>query len=810
MRRTWGSACSWSWPRWPCSHERWGHEFVNYDDNEYVYENRHVRNGLTWEGAVWALTHVHSANWHPLTTLSHELDCSLYGLWAGGHHLTNVLLHAAASVTLFLALRRLTGAVWRSGIVAAFFCLHPLHVESVAWVSERKDVLSGLFFGLTLWAYAGYARSRERGAGVACLSTPGYPVLRVGAQACCGSEVRGAEKEGGHGDAETRGGGGGMPKHTGAPGTPGRCAGMWWERGTWWQYAMVVGFFALGLLCKPMLVTMPFVLLLLDYWPLGRLGAGGKDAERGRRGDAENLASPRLPVSPSPHLRFPPPSPLPAPVSLLPDHDHEYMVPDMVPARPPTMSTWCPPALLEKLPLLALSAASCAITYWVQSSSRAVSDLEPWGMRLQTALTAYAGYLIKMVWPFGLAVAYPRVREPESPAAVACGLALTAVAAAVILLARRGHRYLAVGWFWYLGMLAPVIGLIAIGEQAMADRYTYLPLVGIFLAVVWGGAELMCCPWSSTIEAQSASEAAQDQTSLALRASMVPPLPHVFGLATAAVLLVLCAVRTFDQLRYWSDSESLFRHAIAVTHGNSLAHTNLGVALRGKGRHDEEIAEYRAALRIQPHDYLSNANLGFALSERGKVTEAMEHYRAALRSKPNDPLTLHNLGLAMATLGRTREAEGLFRESLRLDPASPLAEENRKTLAFAWLKEGRLPEAIGEFREMLREDPNESVALNSLAWLLATHPDKAVRNGPEAVALAQRAVAQQKEDQPVLLDTLAAAYAEAGRYQEAVETAEKAQAVAVRWGNKKLSSEIQERLKLYRAGKPYREEAAKP
>ena len=355
----------------------------------------------------------------------------------------------------------------------------------------------------------------------------------------------------------------------------------------------------------------------------------------------------------------------------------------------------------------------------------------------------------------------------------------------MILLARRGHRYLAVGWFWYLGMLAPVIGLIAIGEQAMADRYTYLPLVGIFLAVVWGGAELMCCPWSSTIEAQSASRGRARPNLACARASMVPPLPHVLGLATAAVLLVLCAVRTFDQLRYWSDSESLFRHAIARdARGNSLAHTNLGVALRGKGRRDEEIAEYREALRIQPHDYLSNANLGFTLSERGKVTEAMEHYRAALRSKPNDPLTLHNLGLAMATLGRTREAEGLFRESLRLDPASPLAEENRKTLAFAWLKEGRLPEAIGEFREMLREDPNESVALNSLAWLLATHPDKAVRNGPEAVALAQRAVAQQKEDQPVLLDTLAAAYAEAGRYQEAVETAEKAQAVAVRWGNR--------------------------
>jgi tetratricopeptide (TPR) repeat protein len=418
-------------------------------------------------------------------------------------------------------------------------------------------------------------------------------------------------------------------------------------------------------------------------------------------------------------------------------------------------------------------------------------------MRAQTALTAYVGYLIKTVWPFGLALPYPRVRESALWATVACGLALAVVTVVVIGLARRGQRYMAVGWFWYLGMLAPVIGLITIGEQAMADRYTYLPLVGIFLAVVWGGADLL-------------DTLARSPVGNVFRS--VPGRWAGVGLSVACALLVLCAFRTFDQLRFWSDSETLFRHAIAVTQGNVLAHTNLGVALRNKGQHDEEIAEYREALRIQSNDYLSNANLGFSLSERGNLPEAVEHYRAALRSKPNDPLTLHNLGLAMAALGRASDAEYLFQESLRLDPDSALAEENRKTLAFAWLKEGRLRDAIGEFQEMLRQDPNESVALNSLAWLRATHPDAAIRNGPEAVTLAEKAVGRQAEDQSVLLDTLAAAYAEAGRYKEAVETAEKAQAVAMQRGNKELASSIAERRKLYQTGKPCREspDGAKP
>ncbi|MGO9108231.1 MAG: tetratricopeptide repeat protein [Thermoguttaceae bacterium] len=786
-----------------------GHDFVSYDDDNYVYGNRHVRGGLTLEAVKWALTHVHSANWHPLTTLSHMLDCSLYGLWAPGHHLTNLLLHAAGSVMLFLALRRLTGAVWRSSIVAALFCLHPLHVESVAWVSERKDVLSGLFFGLTLWAYAGYAQRPF----------------------------------------------------------------------SWVRYLAVIVLFALGLLCKPMLVTVPFLLLLLDYWPLGRWqgaggsgqGAGGR--EQGARARGQGVADGRE-TNQGRQSSF---------VRLV----------------------------MEKLPLMALSAGSCTVTYLIQRSAEAIGEGAPLGLRIQTALLAYVGYLMKMLWPANLALPYPPQRQPAILACVLCFLVLSGVSGAVIVAMRRGMPYLAVGWFWYVGMLVPVSGIVLIGEQAMADRYTYLPLVGIFIAMVWGGADLLG------------------------RAGVA------WGFSAVAILLALCASDSYWQLRYWRDSEALYRHALAATENNVQAHTNLGIVLWGKGpeRHSEAMAHFSEAIRIKGDDYHARNNLGSILYKQGNYQGAIENYLAALQAKPSYALAHNNLGVALLKLGRGAEAEQAFREALRLNPeyddaennlgmalamqnrwseaiphyrralelapeeaqphmnlglalaaegsvvegvkeceaavkmnpedvdghnelaklyhslgrlreaadqwaevlrrnpahaaaakglgmvlvkagrgrdavpllqvavaAAPRDLEARKYKAFAHVASKQPREAMAEFREILRQDPKNQNALNSLAWIEATHADAAIRHGKDALELAQKAVGLQKNDVPELLDTLAAAYAEAGRFEEAVVTARKAKKAAQQRTDRALLDGIDARLKLYESGKPYREE----
>ena len=349
------------------------HEFVNYDDDDYVYENPQVARGFTAPGIVWAFTHFHSGNWHPLTWLSHMVDCQLYGLdHPGGHHLTNVLLHAASCLVLFVVLRQMTGDLWPSAFVASLFAIHPLHVESVAWVAERKDVLSGLFFMLTLAAYVSYARRP-------------FSLLR---------------------------------------------------------YLLTTALFALGLMAKPMLVTLPFVLLLLDYWPLGRIGATSQPVSR----------ESRLPQQSSPALRR---------------------------------------VLLEKLPWLAMAAASCAATFLAQGTSVVVVQRLPLLTRIDNALVSYAAYLGQFFYPAGLAALYP---HPQS------SLPIWKIVAAVLLLlgvslaalaCRRKCPYLLVGWLWYLGMLVPVIGLVQVGSQAMADRYTYLTQIGLYIALAWGS-ERVC------------------------------------------------------------------------------------------------------------------------------------------------------------------------------------------------------------------------------------------------------------------------------------------------------------------------------
>ena len=589
--------------------------FVNYDDSDYVTENAHVQSGLKWENVVWAFKTGHASNWHPLTWLSHMLDCQLFGLKAGGPHLVSVGFHIANTLLLFLLLRRMTGALWRSALVAALFALHPLHVESVAWASERKDVLSAFFFMLTIWAYARYAEVQS-------------PKPKAQSQGTRSTKH------------ETR-----STLHAAR------------------FYLLSLSFFALGLMSKPMLVTMPFVLLLIDYWPLRRPGATNRESQ---------------PVA-----------------GLL--------------------------LLLEKVPFFVLSVASSVITFLVQRKGGAVSTALTFGERIANALVSYVRYIGKTFWPKNLSILYPHPGHwPAWQVMVSAGL-LLAVSAAVILMARR-RPYLAVGWLWFCGTLIPVIGLIQVGIQSMADRYTYVPLIGLFIMLAWGTDELL-------------------------------PARHWRGSAFAigaALLLAACGFLTERQIRFWRDSEALFGHAVKVTRDNYLAYNNLGFYLNNQGRTAEAMENYRLSLKINPayEDALNNLgyalagqkkyaeaiplyeaalrvrprhaevhnNLGNALSETGKIDEAIQHYLIALQEKPDHADAHNNLGIALAMKGRLDEAITHFHEAIRCKPNYASAHSN---LGNALAVQHKLDEAIKEYQESLRLKPDDAQAHNNLGNALA-------------------------------------------------------------------------------------------
>jgi len=580
-----------------------GFGFVNYDDPRTVYESAEVARGLSAEGVAWAFTHAVIGHWDPLTTLSHMADCQIYGLEPAGHHLTNVLLHAAGTILLFLALREMTGALWRSAFVAALFAIHPLRVESVAWITERKDVLSGVFFMLALGAYARYA----------------------------------------HGPSA-------------------------------WRYLAVALAFALGLLCKSMLVTLPFVLLLLDYWPLGRWAD--------RRG---------LP--------------------------------------------W--PLLIEKIPLLLLSATSAAIQIFAASDMITPIQTLSLSARLGNVLVSYVAYLWKSVWPVNLAVFYPSpgvwpAAQVLPAAAVLLGLSIIAVAW------RRKRPYILTGWLWYLGMLAPVIGVIQVGTQALADRYTYLPQIGLFLLATWTVADL--------------------SASLRHRRLL---LGCAAGIVIGGLILLARA-----QTAYWHDSQTLWNRALACTERNSVAHSNLGAELLESGQVNEAIAHLQKALEIQPLDADAHNNLGNALLLANRVDEAIPHYRSALEIRPD-------FGSAHANLGR------------------------------ALLKNGQVDEAISHYEKALELQPENPGFQNALAWVLATCPKAASRNGAKAVELARQAYRLTGDD-PAILRTLAAAYAQAGRFPEAVDAARRALELTEP-KNTALAGAIRREIGLYEAGNSYRD-----
>ena len=553
--------------------------FVTWDDPQYVSENPHVLGGLGWQSIRWAFTTTYAGFWLPLTWLSFMLDVNVWGPGAGGHHVTNVVLHAANTLLLFGLLHRTTRALWRSAFVAALFGVHPLHVESVAWVTERKDVLSTFFGMLALWAYVGYVKR---------------PAL-----------VR---------------------------------------------YLGVVGAFALALLAKPMLVTLPFVLLLLDFWPLKRW----QEAE--------------TPVAASPGRG--------APARRKPERIGAFRKRLFL--------------IAEKIPLFLLVIGSSILTYLAQRQGGAVAPLRiyPLSLRLENAVVSYVRYLLKMFWPGKMAAFYPYPAGGLPAWQVAASILVLLIAGAFVLAKARRFPYLTVGWFWFVGTLVPVIGVVQVGEQAMADRYTYIPYIGLFIALTWLLADLIPNGFAQKAVAASVS--------------------------TAAV--VVLALLTWVQTSYWQNSITLFEHAIRVTRNNHLAENNLGYALSKAGNWDEAIAHYRRSLQITPNYVHAHNNLGAALAHQGKVEEAMFHYREALRLRPDQPEAQINIGIEMAQQGRSAEALNRLSEAIRFKPDDPKAHYN---MGLVLAEQGRWNEAALSYQTALRYKPDYPEAHMSLAVALA-------------------------------------------------------------------------------------------
>jgi Flp pilus assembly protein TadD len=569
------------------------HAFIHLDDTEYVTDNIHVRTGLRWNNFTWAFTSTHAANWHPLTWLSHMLDCELFGLNPKGHHLTSLLFHLVNSLLLFVLLQRMTGTSWRSGFVAALFALHPLHVESVAWVAERKDVLSTFFLFLTLLSYIWYV-----------------------------------------------------------------------ERPRFYRYLLIILSFALGLMAKPMLVTLPFLLLLLDFWPLERfkLGPSGNN----------QTATHRPPIN----------------------------------AKKPWRQALA--LLMEKIPLFVLAAASSLVTFTVQKSAGSVGSLEiyPFKLRLANALLSYVRYIIKMIWPQNLAVFYPHPGQslPMWQAALA-GLMLVVISTAVIRAGRR-YPYLPVGWLWYVGTLVPVIGLVQVGAQAMADRYTYVPLIGLFIMISWGVVDWL----GSWRYAKPALTAA------------------------ATSLLGALMVCTFLQVRHWENSLTLFEHTLRVTTNNSQIHNNLANVLTEKGMLQEAIPHYTKALEINPNNADAHTNLGVALAHQGKLEDAIKHYSVALRLKPNSPELHNNLGVALFRRGHIPGAIDHYLTAVQLKPDYAEAYNN---LGNALAQQEKLVEAEAFYAKALKIRADYPEAHNNLGVALARQSklDEAIAHFSEAVRL---------------------------------------------------------------------------
>jgi tetratricopeptide (TPR) repeat protein len=558
------------------------HEFVSFDDPKYVTENPHVQKGLTPEGIKWAFTTKHASNWFPLTWLSLMLDCEISNDRAGMCHTTNLLLHVANTLLLFYLLKMTTGSLWPAAFASTLFALHPLHVESVAWVTERKDVLSTFFWLLTMLAYARYARR------------PGL-----------------------------------------------------------WRYGSVLILFALGLMSKPMLVTLPFVLLLLDYWPLGRLQLAGQ-AEAGRKRRKGRAKKGK-------------------------NKEQTFLQ-----------------LFLEKVPLFTLSAASCVVTLWVQRGVEVPVQVLSIQDRISNAMVSYAVYLHKMVWPVGLAAFYPHAKT--WPVWQVAGAALLLLAITVLMIWHRRRGYTVVGWLWYLGTLVPVIGLVQVGVQSYADRYTYVPLIGIFIVIAWGAAELV-----------------GNRSYRKVAAAVL-----------ATVIVAALGVCTWIQAGYWRNSTALYEHALKVTADNHVAHNNLGVVLRDRGKTAEALEHFEAAVKIFPKYIDAVVNLAAGLVDEGKPEEAISYCEEFLQKARGNSLLHNNYANALKAAGRIDEAIEQYYKALEFDKNAWQVHCN---LGMILAARGKFDEALKHYRAASKVNPNHPAVRKGLEAALVekTRTQPAIR-----------------------------------------------------------------------------------
>lgn len=662
---------------WTVFGQTLGHQFVNFDDGAYVFRNPTVTQGVSVEGTKWGFTHPVAANWHPLTMLAHMLDCQLFGVTPAGHHFTNVVLHSIAAVLLFLAIWWMTGRVWPSAFVTSVFAIHPLHVESVAWVAERKDVLSAVFFMLTLLAYVYYSR-----------------------------------------------------------------------RPSLLRYALIFVFTGCGLMAKPMLVTLPFLLLLLDYWPLDRF-----DSSKGGGQQALKLIG-------------------------------------------------------EKIPLLILSAAASVAALITQHQSINLVRAMSLAARIGNAFVSLGLYLVQTIWPAKLAVFYPFPPNGIVWWEVAAGIAVFLAISVTAWIYRQTRPYLITGWLWYVGMMVPVLGIVQVGIQSHADRYMYLPQIGLCLTITWLAADVFG-RWRYRTPA---------------------------AVVASTVVLGSLAWRAYAQTSYWRDSESLWEHAVAVTADNEMtrehlsdayldknrvddaivqaraaiaaqpdsadAHGVLGAALARKGPFDEAITELQTALRLNPRLARAHYNLGNAFLQKGDIAAAIENYEEELRLQPQFAEGHNNLANALFKKGQIDQGLAHLKIALELNRNYPEAHNN---LGIAFSQRGRMPEAIAEWQKVLELQPDNLEANCNLAWIFATFPDQSVRSGSRAVECAEKAVRLSDGKNARIWRLAAAAYAEAGRFPEAIKAAETGLALAQSEGNSALAQTLESNIAQFRSGSPLRD-----
>ena len=662
---------------------------VNFDDSSYILNNPHIRSGLNFKGIAWAFSFPGYDYWHPMTWLSHMLDCHLYGLKFGMHHQVSLILHILNSILLFLVFRQMTGAIWRSAFVATMFALHPMNVESVAWLAERKNVLSAFFWLITMLTYIHYSK-----------------------------------------------------------------------RPSVFRYFPILFVYTLGLMSKPMLATLPFVLILLDHWPLRRINLSHSGSNNQKTSKSNNTEFQR---SSTFHLA------------------------------------------LEKIPMLILSAASIFLSSLaIHRLGTVISTASvPMNLRIKNALVSYISYIIKMIWPHNLAVYYPYPQTLPLWQVIGAGLLLICISF-LVFRAVRSKPYLAVGWLWYIGTLVPAIGLVQAGLwPAIADRFTYVPFVGLFCVIAWGVPDLVI-QWHYR------------EIKLA---------------AIAAAFFAIFAATTYLQVGYWRNSITLFEHAIDVTTNNYIAHHKLGEALKLQKKTEAAAKHYSEALRIRPDFFATHLDMGIVLRDEGKLNEAIDyfsralrlkpdraephfelgitlekqgdfdtairHYLEALRIKPDYAKAHNNLGIILAHQKKDKEAIFHLSEAIRID--SNYAEPHYN-LGIIYADKRNIEKAILHYKKALYLNPNMAQAIYNLSWILTSCEDERFRNGEEAVKLAERLYKIAPNNQPLALDALAAAYAETKEFDAAVLTAHKGLELAEQQGSKELVLGLKKRLELYKKG----------